>query len=144
VVTISGLTMRNGYLVGILPSTPVVGAGILNRGNLAGSAAEAAAIVNVVGAGILNRGNLTVLNSAIRDNRVDTYGFGTGILSSGRLILTNTEITGGVGNNDGGAINFKVGSNATITNCTFSGNSSAVSCVRPEQVTRHKVPNRER
>lgn len=100
VVTISGLTMRNGYLVGILPSTPVVGAGILNRGNL------------------------TILNSAIMDNRVDTYGFGTGILSSGTLILTNTAITGGVGNNDGGAINFNVGSNATITNCTFSGNST--------------------
>ncbi|MBK9527132.1 MAG: VCBS repeat-containing protein [Acidobacteria bacterium] len=99
IVTISGLMVRDGRRVGVLPSGDF-------------------------GAGIRNYANLTILNSAISNNSVITAGLGGGIANIGNLTLTNSTISGNFSQTEGGGLSNSSGASATITNCTFSGNST--------------------
>ena len=107
-VTISGLTITNGYATGNYPAD--VGGGILN-----------------------DHATLTVTNSTISGNSADggsgicNYGDG----GSATLTVTNSTISGNTSSYDGGGIlnSSGGGGNATVmvTNTTLSGNSATSS-----------------
>lgn len=98
-VSMSGLTVANGYKLG-------EGAGIQ----------------------ITNPGNVTLTNCAISNNKtaIAANNSGGGIAvrgSSARLALTNCTISGNYGWTAGGIFNAL--GNVTLTNCTVSGNAAA-------------------
>ncbi len=129
VVTISGLTMRNGMATdigGVLVEagtslnisdsavvdneTPGGTGGIGNRGTLTivrSTIARNVSIDAVGGIGNSDQGVLTVTDSAIVGNRVDGEGAGGGIsnVDGGRVTLTNVTVSGNDVLGNGGAIN---------------------------------------
>ncbi len=119
VVTISGVTIRNGSQAG--PGGGIsVGNGALvtiNGSAISGNTGQD-------GGGINNAGTLTINNTAISANTA-TSGNGGGIqnaLSTGTLNLTASTVSGNIAANSGGAIANR--NNATITNVTISGNNA--------------------
>jgi hypothetical protein len=127
--SISGLTITGGNVVtyggGVLidsggtltlASCTVSGnsslAGVIGGPSLAGH-----------GGGINNRGTLTITSSTISGN--STNGSGGGIESYGTVTITSSTISGNQNvrgdRTQGGGIDILTG-NATITNCTVSGN----------------------
>ncbi len=100
-VTISGLTIENGYV---------------------GSSDS--------GGGISNSGTLTITDSALSGNTAGLTGGGIenyGTLIISRSTLSRNSVNGGSGSgNAGGGIANWLNATATITNCTLSGNSVLV------------------
>jgi hypothetical protein len=104
-VTISGLTIGNGYATGT--SDP----------DLVG-----------YGGGILNSGTLTVAGCVVSGNKAgvqpSTTGLGAGIYSSGSMTIINSTISGNDAVTDGGGLYLQAGSTTSIINSTISGNTS--------------------
>jgi hypothetical protein len=73
-----------------------------------------------VGAGIDNSGTLTLSNSLITGNSVNTDG--GGIYNLGRLTLTNSSVSGNTGGVNGGGIDNVAGAHAYLSYCTISNN----------------------
>jgi CSLREA domain-containing protein len=72
------------------------------------------------GGGIMSEGTLTIINSTISGNTSAIYA--GGILSVGNLTLINSTVCCNYGGNAGGGI-YQAGSQASLVNCTISGNS---------------------
>jgi hypothetical protein len=125
VVTLSGLTIRNGYasngggisnggVLTISNSTlsgsfaQVSGGGILNKGiltinnsTLSGNLAFASIVLYSYGGGIENFGTVTINNSTLSGNtagcgRMGCAGFGGGIYNGGELLINNSTLNGNV------------------------------------------------
>ncbi len=115
-VSISGLTLRHGYVNG-QPG----GAGLLLYDSVLtlNDTAFADNFAPAFGGGIESLyGDLTVLNSTFTANRA---GGGGGIMSFGSLALTNSTLTGNIAYDYGGGVQIYNGT-GTFTNDTFSGN----------------------
>jgi parallel beta-helix repeat protein len=103
-VTISGLTISNGRLLG-------------NAGTTRGG-------------GILNEATLVINDCTIRDNVVTDFGDGGGVANKGTLTINrstltnNTAGTKNFSNKGGGGLANLSGGTATLNNCTLSGNTA--------------------
>jgi hypothetical protein len=75
------------------------------------------------GGGILSGGRLTVTNCTISGNSVIFGPGGGGILNEGTLEVTNSTISGNSVTGAGGGI-FNMAGTVTVTNSTISGNSA--------------------
>ncbi len=131
VVTLAGLTIRNGSVSG------ADGGGIRVAG-ADGSSASLTVRDSVVtgnttngfGGGIRVNGSLTLINTTVSNNSATTTGgAGGGIDSSGTLTVTNSTISGNASSGttlseSGGGI-WQSGPSLTITGSTISGNSAA-------------------
>ena len=120
-VTLSRLTMRNGFYSGIYNG----GALTINNSTISGNTA------NITGGGIYNGGALTINNSTISGNRAGTpklSGNGGGISNGGKLTINNSTISANIttagqfGTPSGGGISN--GGTLTINNSTISANSA--------------------
>ena len=115
-VTLSGLTIRNGF--------SSKGAGIYNSGSLAvNNSTVTGNHVSACGGGIGNNGTLTINNSTISGNRASVNGGGI-CQTGGMLTITNSTLSGNSAQGSSGGGIFNSGSSVTITNSTFSGNSA--------------------
>jgi uncharacterized repeat protein (TIGR03803 family) len=74
------------------------------------------------GAAVVNKGTLSLADSVLTNNSA-AYG-GAGVLTDGALTLNNDTFTLNYANISGGALNIYTGGSATVTDCTFYGNSS--------------------
>jgi hypothetical protein len=127
-VSISGLTIVDGtsdYGGGIETYGTLTVTGCTISGNLASGSPTAQ------GGGIDNEGMLTVTGCTITDNVASgNFAEGGGIHSGRTLIVTGSTITGNtatgsvVGGGFGGGIDVDGGGNASIMDCTLSGNST--------------------
>ncbi len=134
VVTISGLTIRNGLVSGSLPGS--AGGGIYNdHATLTLTSSTVTLNHGLLGGGIYNdsggsSATLTVSNSTLSGNSANGGGAIYSIAGgSATVTLTNSTVSGnsaafGGGGiaNDGSAASGTSG--VTVTNCTFSGNSA--------------------
>jgi hypothetical protein len=116
-VTISGLTISNGYLTGDADD----GGGILNSGMLTVSACTITGnTVASAGGGIANYGTLLLSSSAITANNSSSGGGisamgGSGVTVTDRTVAGNNARLGGGISNDNGA-------SFSVSNSTISGN----------------------
>ena len=120
-VTISGLTITNGYVfdgngAGIYNENGTL---TINNSTLSGNSG-----FFLVGAGIYNAGTLTINDSTVSDNS-KLIGDGGGICNGGTLTITNTTFSGNLAPADFGGAIANYGS-LTITNSTFTGNSASL------------------
>ena len=143
VVTMSGLTIRNGKSFGANP-----GGGIQNGGTLTIDQSIINDNYADHGGGIYSKGTLTITNSTVRDNGkpfpggfVQGSGGGIRMFDNGTLIISNSTVSGngnpGVfveafpnfffGTRHGGGIYSCNGCTLTMTNSTVSGNVSSES-----------------
>jgi hypothetical protein len=104
-VTMNGITIRNGDLIGSLPQ-------------------------GLRGGGVLNFGNLTVNRSIIERNIGGRRGDGGGIANLGTVAVINSSIahnaaddTDGFGDG-GGLVNMNIHATAIIQNSTINGNGA--------------------
>ena len=74
-----------------------------------------------VGGGVLNSGTLTVTNCAITGN--SGLG-GAGIENRGSLTMTGSTVSGNTAVLDGSGVRNEGNANASLTNCTISGNTN--------------------
>jgi len=116
-VSLSNLTIRNGYLHGY-----GYGGGILNLGALAINNSTISGNRAFVGAGIENGGSLIISNSTISGNSTNGGGGGA-IDNNGTLIANNSTISGNSALPGGGGIGNPYG-RMSINNSTISGNNS--------------------
>ncbi len=116
-VSISGLTIRNGYSID-------VGGGVFNEGSLVISNCTISGNWAQNGGGVQNNGTLSISNSDISGNT--TQYAGGGLRNSGTAAITGSSITGNsaqdISYSSGGGIDNT--GTLTITNSTISGNSS--------------------
>ena len=115
VVTISGVTMKNG--------SAHDGGGIENNGTLTlNSSAVTGSTAYAYGGGINNHGTLTLNSSLVSGNTdIGPTANGGGIFNGNMLTVVNSTLKGNTAGGGGGAIaNFGT---ATFTNSTLSGNS---------------------
>jgi len=118
-VTLSNLTIRNGF-----------GAGISNNGTLLVSSSTINGNTGLIGGGVSNSGRLTITNSTISGNVARSVfgGRGGGVFNGGTLTLSNSTISGnlaagrGFPSFGGGIFN---GGTLTISNSTISGNRAS-------------------
>ncbi|MBL8761017.1 MAG: right-handed parallel beta-helix repeat-containing protein [Phycisphaerae bacterium] len=117
VVSISGLTIRNGYSFD-------VGGGVFNEGTLAINNCTISGNWAQNAGGVQNNGTLSISNSDISGNT--TQYAGGGLRNSGTAAITDSSITGNsaqdISYSSGGGIDNT--GTLTITNSTISGNSS--------------------
>ncbi len=120
-VTLSGMTISNGYTSGL-------GAGIDNKGSLTINActiSNNATAQSSEGGGIYSDGPLTINNSTLTGN---TARYGGGIeADQGNLTITNSTFSGnGLANEGaGGAMDIGSGTgSATLTDCTITNNQA--------------------
>jgi hypothetical protein len=137
VVSISGLTIKNGFISGPnspagVTGSPGLGGGIYNQSNLvlsacilSGNSARGGGGTGSGDAGgpgfggsVYNAGALSLINCMFSGNIAQGGGGGFTFLSA------DFGGTGGVGS--GGGIYNSSGSTLTMTNCTFSGNNLAL------------------
>jgi hypothetical protein len=116
VVTLSGLTIRNGN------AGFVLGGGIQNAGTLTVSNSTFSGNNADFSGGIHNAGTLTVSNSTFSGNSADGGGgiFNNGV---GTLTVSTSTFSGNSAGNSGGGI-FNNGGTLTVSTSTFSGNSA--------------------
>lgn len=116
-VSISGLTVNNGNIVGDN------GGGILNQGTLtlSGMVVNGNNAPSNSGGGIYTTGALTINGSTVSGNSSNQGG---GIYSSTSLTITDSTISGNTSLNQGGGI-VSFGT-TNITNSTVSGNNAAL------------------
>ena len=128
-VTISGLTISNGY-VGYDSTTGSAGGGVLNNGgaltltncNISDNAAADS------GGGVATEGGmLTLTNCTVTRNTNGQEGGGNGgggvSNYDGEVTLINTTLSGNYGIIGGGLYSTNA---ATLTNCTVSGNTGGI------------------
>lgn len=149
IVTLSKLTMRNGFWSGIVNSGVLaidavyvtgnracVGGGIANSGvltvnqsTISGNNVFQAGICTSLGAGIANSGTATINSSTISGNSATgSYGpRGGGILNwrTGTLTVNNSTLTGNTGSNGGAIFNFESGT-VRINSSTIGANGTRV------------------
>jgi CSLREA domain-containing protein/uncharacterized repeat protein (TIGR02543 family) len=116
-VTISGLTVRGGWIFS-------EGGGVKNDGALTLSSVTVSGNVvqtSGLGGGIINHGTLTLVDCTVSGNL--TGGAGGGIANTGVLTVINSTVSGNTGSSTGGI--FNLGGDVTLTNSTVSGNSGA-------------------
>jgi hypothetical protein len=122
IATISGVTIRNGYIVG----DTTFGGGIFNEGvltvsnaviTLNNAAVLGGSMQSAVGGGISNGGSLTVMNSTISQNGARQGG---GIYNFGDLNVRDSTIGPENRAEQGGGI--YTGRGLTMRNSTISGN----------------------
>jgi len=116
VVTISGVTMKNG--------SAHDGGGIANNGTLMlNNSAVTSSTAYAYGGGINNHGTLTLNSSLVSGNSdIGATANGGGIFNGNILTVINSILNGNTAGGGGGAIaNFGT---ATLTNSTLSGNNS--------------------
>ncbi len=125
-VTVSGLTISNGNVVGLNSDTNI-GGGIMNRGTLTIDSCVVTGNQANVGGGVYNLGVLTILRSTISNNTAteDAGGianaFGDGASSlriDGSTISNNVSADQGGGLLNGGSLV------SLITNTTISSNTA--------------------
>jgi hypothetical protein len=118
-VTISGVTIRNGYLTG------TDGGGIFNYGALTLNNCTITGNRSFDGGGIFTAYSLTINNSTISGNHA---GDGAGIDNFGLSFLTvnNSTISANIGSNVGGGITNNINSTLVVSNSTISLNNSAL------------------
>ncbi len=120
-LTLKQLTVQDGW------GGSGQGAGIYNGGTLtvlSSTIAQNATDSNGSGGGLYNRGTATVIDSTFSDN---SAGFGGAIynVSGGNLTIRNSAIVNNHGTNvTGSGPGIVVNSTVTVTNTTFSGNTS--------------------
>lgn len=115
-VTISGLTISDGFVI-------AAGGGIFNAGTLTlTNATVSGNAANICcGGGIYNNlGTMTLNNVTVSGNH--TAGSGGGIGNDGTMTITDSTVSGGSAGGGGGGI-FNAGT-MTITNTTVSGNNA--------------------
>ena len=116
VVTISGVTMKNG--------SAHDGGGIANNGTLMlNNSVVTSSTAYAYGGGINNHGTLTLNSSLVSGNSdIGATANGGGIFNGNILTVINSILNGNTAGGGGGAIaNFGT---ATLTNSTLSGNNS--------------------
>ena len=145
-VTINGLTLRNGRAHNNTGTNDNLGGAILNRGMLTVSncvithntAPVTESTNNGFGGGIFSLGfdppanrrtSLTILNSTISGNEATYAGGGIGTYHSDSFVAEGCTISGNFGGIQGGGVNFQgrlgtIGTIGTIQNCTISGNAT--------------------
>ena len=131
-VTLSGLTMENGY-----DTSDYGGGGLLNHGTLtlinstvAGNSVDSAVgNENSDGGGLYNDGTLTLTNSTITGNSAAEGG---GLYNDGPLTLTNSTIAGNTATYGGGLFNSSgdAGNQGALTlkSTLLAGNGSGGNC----------------
>ena len=117
VVAISGLTISNGNVPGVLD----FGGGIYNQ-NGALTLTNCAVSGNSAGfsgGGISNAGTLVMDGCTISGNSASASG---GIAGGNAETITNSTISGNTAKNNAGGIS--IGPGTSVTNCTITGNSA--------------------
>ncbi len=116
-VSISGLTIANGYDSGIN------GGGIQNDGTLTvANSTFSGNSADHKGGGIFNDGALTVTNSTFSGN--STNDEGGAIFNGGTLLVTNSTFSGNSAYNEGGGI-ANIGGTLQINNSIVAGNTAS-------------------
>jgi len=119
-VTIAGLTVTNG---GDLGSED--GGGIANDETLTLSGVIVTSNDGDDGGGIDNDGDLTINDSTISNNTTSDADDGGGIRNLGTLEINRSTIIGNEADTDGGGGISNLEGEATLSNVTVSGNSTA-------------------
>jgi hypothetical protein len=135
-VTLSELTIQNGFVTGMNPDgggVSNVGTLTINNSTVTGNSAQS-------GGGIdnLNGGRLAINNSTINGNKVSgshgcfIFCAGGGIFNAGTLTINDNTISANNAVSAAGAAGSGIFNSGTLTisNTTLSGNSVAVRCGR--------------
>ncbi len=129
VVTIAGMTLRNGRALNISGDASNLGGAILNRGDLTvsncvvtGNTAPTEFGGTGFGGGIFSSGPLRVVDSTISDNEASAAGGGIATFHSPLFVAERSTVSGNFAAIQGGGVNFQ-GLVGKIRNCTISGNS---------------------
>jgi hypothetical protein len=120
-VSLSNLTIRNGFAINSSGGILNEGILIINKSTISGNSARGAP---GFGAGILNRGTVRLNNSTVTGNTVSGVfgaGFGGGIGNRSTVTVNNSTLSGNRASARGGGIDNE--GNLTINNSTLSGNS---------------------
>ncbi|MGC2300348.1 MAG: choice-of-anchor D domain-containing protein [Acidobacteriaceae bacterium] len=123
-VSISGLTIANGYGTGTSSNTTGDGGGIFNNGTLAVSASTLSNSTALGAAGAIynnNSSTLTISDSTFASNSA-TVGGGAIYTNSGNVTINNSTFSSNT-SGEGGAILTSI-SAVTIRNSTFSNNTA--------------------
>jgi hypothetical protein len=131
-VSISGLTITNGYVLGF--GGGIYNAGTLTLSNSTVSGNLSAGTGNSYGGGIYSSGTLTVRDSTVSGNLVlAPYGsgsYGGGVYNGGTLTVSDSTVSdneasnsGGLGNYGAGLYNSSAGT-LTVSNSTISSNTN--------------------
>jgi len=118
------ISINNCYIANNVSTSH--GGGLYNHSNGLMEIANSQIMNNIAtasfGGGIFNFGGLTVSGSRINENNADNGG---GIQQAGgSLTVTNSEINNNTTVYQGSAVNLQDCSNATLTNCSITGNAS--------------------
>jgi hypothetical protein len=116
-VSLSGLTIANGSIVGD-------GGGICNAGNLTVSNSTLAGNSALDGGGIFTTGHLTLTNSTLSGNFAAINGGGIDHLG-GTVVVTNCALSDNTATSVGGGIR-NAGATLAVTNSTLTGNKADV------------------
>jgi CSLREA domain-containing protein len=129
VVTVEGLTLRNGSPPDVGPFFPFIfpglGGAARNAGTLTMTDVTLRDSVATDAGGLRNDGTVTLDRVTVRDNRSLT--FGGGVLNNGTATLRNVTVSGNTAATaDGGVLNFAstVPNAMTVTNSTITGNGA--------------------
>ena len=132
-VTLSKLTIRDGFIASGGGTTNSSGGGISNRGTLTidnstitGNGAHGGNSVGF-GGGIANWGRVTVNNSTLTGNFANGIfgaGIGGGIANAGTATVNNSTLSGNSAVGAGGGILNRGSGNLKINNSTISGNKA--------------------
>jgi hypothetical protein len=133
-VTLSKLTIRNGFIASGVGTTNSSGGGISNRGTLtvnnstiSGNGAHGGNNSLGFGGGIANWGTVTVNNSTLVGNLASGVfggGVGGGIANAGTATVNNSTLSGNSAVAVGGGIVNSGSGNLKINNSTISGNKA--------------------
>jgi hypothetical protein len=126
-VTMNGITIRNGDLIGT-PPLGLRGGGVLNFGNLT---VKRSIIERNIGGrrgdggGIANLGTVTVIDSSIATNSADSedgFGDGGGLVNIGTAIIQNSTIARNFAWHGGGLANLS--GTMEVSNTTIANNQT--------------------
>ena len=136
VVTISGMTIRNGIAFDASSFIDNLGGGIYSRGTLTvsncvitGNSAPSSSSGGTnslgFGAGIFSDASpLAVINSTISGNQASAAGGGICTFESTSFLAEGCTVSGNFAGIQGGGLNFQ-GHVGTLQNCTIAGNTTA-------------------
>jgi len=136
VVTIAGITIRNGIAFDASSFIDNIGGGIYSQGTLTvsncvitGNSAPSSSSGGTnslgFGAGIFSdRSQLTVINSTISGNQASAAGGGICTFESTPFYAQGCTVRGNFAGMQGGGLNFQ-GHAGTLQNCTIAGNATA-------------------
>ena len=136
VVTISGMTIRNGIAFDASSFADNIGGGIYNRGALTvsncvvtGNSAPSSSSGGTnrfgFGAGIFSDGSqLTLINSTFSGNQASAAGGGICTFETASFFAQGCTVSGNFAAIQGGGLNFQ-GHVGTLQNCTIASNATA-------------------